>query len=202
MGAGSFAVKGRTMKPSRAYPDLGTIFDDLFNAAHEFRSEFQKSFNEFSGRGYPGERFFNENTDYYPGFSYPPMNVYLTGDRSLAFEFALAGFDERKISLSFQGDYMIFSARIGNEDKETEGPETFRYLKRRLKLKDIEPQKYYVPLDKYDQEGVTAVFKNGVLRVRVPPRAEPEHSEEIKIEIIVTVHRHNYEKEYNLGLQQ
>ncbi|MDR1306866.1 MAG: Hsp20 family protein [Treponema sp.] len=183
------------------YIDLGTIFDELFNAASEFRSEFQKSLNEFSGRpGYGPGGFrrgpfgfcFDENTDYYPGFSYPPMNVYLTEDKSLNFEFALAGFDEKNISLSFQGDYMVFSAKIGDDGRESAGQEggaageepNLRYLKRRLKLKDIDKQKYFVPLDKYAQEQVKAVFKNGILRVTVPPKEEQNQNGGVRIDII------------------
>jgi HSP20 family molecular chaperone IbpA len=131
------------------------------------------------------------------------MNVYMTGDRSMNFEFALAGFDEKDISLSFQGDYMVFSARIaegaledypGTYREEGQGfsgggersdpDENIRYFKRRLKMKDIEKQKYYVPLDKYAQEKVKAVFKNGILKVSIPPKEEPDQSDGIKIEII------------------
>ena len=68
---------------------------------------------------------------------------------------------------------------------ELEQPqEGIRYFKRRLKLKDIEKQKYYVPADKFDQEKVKAVFKNGILKVTVPPKETTESSEGIKIEII------------------
>jgi HSP20 family molecular chaperone IbpA len=183
------------MKTTHNYMDLGTIFDEIFNAANEFRSEFRKSFdksfNNFGeGSGFNSHRrpvgtfFFDENTDYYPGFSYPPLNVYLTEDKSLNFEFALAGFDEKNISLSFQGDYMIFSARIGEAPDTGETAENVHYLKRRLKLKDIEKQKYYVPQDKYDQENVKAVFKNGILRVAVPPREESDQRDDIKIAIV------------------
>ena len=147
--------------------DLGTIFDDLFDYAGIF---------------------LNENTDYYPGFSYPPMNVFLTGDKSLNFEFALAGFDEKNISLSFLGDYMIFSARIENgysADQYRNGNgQHVHYLKRRLKLKDIEKQKYYVPMDKYDQDKVQAVFRNGILKVSVPPRQNSIRTECITIAIV------------------
>jgi HSP20 family molecular chaperone IbpA len=41
-----------------------------------------------------------------------------------------------------------------------------------------------VPADKYDQEKVKAVFKNGILKVTVPPKEVTESSEGIKIEII------------------
>ncbi|GHV60207.1 hypothetical protein AGMMS49587_00840 [Spirochaetia bacterium] len=205
----------------KSYMDLGAIFDEIFDAARDFSDEFHCNFNRFGG-GLNGEggdpqgpfgpqgRFgnrgpfgpfgkgaFDENTDYYPNYSYPPMNAYMTGDRSLIFEFALAGFDEKDISLSFQGDYMVFSAKIA-EGENTDLPESaaeaggrgsppeenLRYFKRRLKLKDIEKQKYFVPLDKYAQEKVKAVYKNGILKVCIPPKDEPDQSDGIRIEII------------------
>jgi HSP20 family molecular chaperone IbpA len=109
------------------------------------------------------------------------MNVFMTADRTLVFEFALAGFDEKNIDLSFQGDYMIFSARI-MVDQPVE--ENVRFFKRRLKLKDIDKQKYFVPADKFDQEKVKAVFRNGILRITVPPKEDTTVNEGIKIEII------------------
>ena len=176
--------------------DLGTIFDEIFEAARGLHDEFRKNLNDHGfcahrteGRQGEGHSWiFDENTDYYPNYSYPPMNVYMTGNRSLIFEFALAGFDEKDISLSFQGDYMVFSASMPSavfKGGEEEGPpESVRYFKRRLKMKDIEKQKYYVPLDKYAQEKVKAVFRNGILRVSIPPKEEPDQNDGIKIEII------------------
>ena len=151
------------MKTTHPLLDLGTIFDELFSAANQFCNEF-------------------EITDCYPGFSYPPMNIFLTEDKGLNFEFALAGFDEKNISLSFSGNYMIFSARM--ENAESSCPANVHYLKRRLKLKDIENQKYYVPMDKYDHEKVLAVFKNGILKVTIPPRPEKAQAQGISITII------------------
>ena len=178
--------------------DLNSIFDEIFEAARDFHDEFRKNFN---AHGYgPGECpsgsqhspwIFDENIDYYPNYSYPPMNAYMTNDRSLVFEFALAGFDEKDICLSFQGDYMVFSACMpsasmpeaadGQEPHSTEG---IRYFKRRLKMKDIEKQKYYVPLDKYAHDKVKAVFRNGILRVSIPPKELQEKNDGIRIEII------------------
>lgn len=172
------------MKGNKVYVDLGTIFDEIFEAAQNFSDEFQRNFGNFGeGRGPFGGFGFgqDENVDYYPNYSYPPMNVYMLPDRTLVFEFALAGFDEKNISLSFQGDYMVFSAKI---NPEYQLDENVRFLKRRLKLKDIEKQKYYVPLDKFAQEKVKAVYRNGVLKVTIPPKEEVEQNEGIKIEII------------------
>ncbi|MDR2397448.1 MAG: Hsp20/alpha crystallin family protein [Spirochaetaceae bacterium] len=169
----------------RGYIDMGTIFDEIFEAAQNFSDELHRNFNRYD-TPYGSKSPFDENIDYYPNYSYPPMNVYMTADRSMIFEFALAGFDEKDINLSFQGDYMVFSAKIGESYSEAlEAPEdTVRYFKRRLKLKDIEKQKYYVPLDKYAQEKVKAVYKNGILRVSIPPKDEPDQHDGIKIEII------------------
>jgi len=177
--------------------DLGNIFDEIFDAAQEFKDEFHRNFNKCGPDGgfahgpfAFGKQFFDENTDFYPNYSYPPMNVFMTEDRLLVFEFALAGFDEKDISLSFQGDYMVFSAKIDSADKTNDSPaklqseENVRYFKRRLKMKDIEKQKYFVPLDKYAQEKVKAVYKNGILRVSIPPKDEPDQNDGIKIEIV------------------
>ena len=180
-------------------PDLGFIFDEIFEAARDFHDEFAKNFHGYS-QGRPDPSIFDENTDYYPNYSYPPMNVYMTGDRSLIFEFALAGFDEKDISLSFQGDYMVFQATMPQgtvgtavsddntgeaaQDDSYQPQENIRYFKRRLKMKDIEKQKYYVPLDKYSQEKVKAVYKNGILKVTIPPKEEPDKNDGIRIEIV------------------
>jgi HSP20 family molecular chaperone IbpA len=187
------------MKGTRNYMDLGSIFDDIFDAAQQFKDEFHRNFqncnpNETGGFnqspfGIFGKQFFDENTDFYPNYSFPPMNVFMTGDRSLVFEFALAGFDEKDISLSFQGDYMVFSAQLSDAARPgdtgiLQSGENVRYFKHRLKMKDIEKQKYFVPLDKYAQEKVKAVYRNGILKVTIPPKAEPDQNEGIKIEIV------------------
>ncbi len=166
------------MKSNRNYNDIGLIFDEIFDAARNFSDEFKRNFNQFNENRWGT---CDENVDYYPNYSYPPMNMFMTQDRHLIFEFALAGFDEKNITLTFQGDYMVFSATI---DVPPETEENLRYFKRRLKLKDIEKQKYYVPVDKYDQQKVKAVFKNGILKVTVPPKEDLEQNNGVKIEIV------------------
>jgi HSP20 family molecular chaperone IbpA len=182
------------MKGNRMYVDIGSMLDEIFDAAKTFGDQMKDNFGpggpgENAGPGFarpnPGAWFHgmdqDENSDWYPSFSYPPMNIFLTQDRSMVFEFALSGFDEKDISLSFQGDYMVFSARIGLDAAPEEG---VRYFKRRLKLKDIEKQKYYVPAEKFEQTAVKAVFKSGILRVTIPPKESDAQNEGIKIEIV------------------
>jgi len=197
-------MKGTGFYGSGGPIDLGTVFDEIFEAARNFQDEFRKNFNPpgndhphpnghhhgghphgngCGGRRHEGRSWvFDDNTDYYPGYSYPPMNVFMTSDRSMIFEFALAGFDEKDISLTFQGDYMVFSAALPPNDAVPD--ENIRYFKRRLKMKNIDRQKYFVPLDKYAQESVKAVFRNGILRVTIPPKEEQDQSNGIKIEIV------------------
>jgi len=167
------------MKTVRTYMDLGDVFDEIFDAAQEINGEIQRNFNPDIRSFNFGSQSFDENTDFYPNYSYPPMNVLMAEDMSLVFEFALAGFDEKDISLSFLGDYMVFSATV-----EASSEENVRFFKRRLKMKNIDKQKYYVPLGKYAQDKVKAVYKNGILRVTIPPKEEVEQSEGVKIEIV------------------
>ncbi|MCL2805599.1 MAG: Hsp20/alpha crystallin family protein [Treponema sp.] len=181
------------MKGTRNYMDLGNVFDEIFEAARSFQDDFHRKFNPrnldrtiFNQEPFSFDKYFcDENTDFYPNYSYPPMNVFMLEDRSLVFEFALAGFDEKDISLSFQGDYMVFSAKMDDDTPAfLQKDENVRYFKRRLKMKDIEKQKYFVPLDKYAQEKVKAVYKNGILRVSIPPKDEPDQNDGIRIEIV------------------
>ena len=172
------------MKGNRTYMDIGSILDEVFEAAKDFGEKFNQGFGGPNPDGFKRpwtETPHDENADYYPSYSYPPMNIFLTPERSIVFEFALAGFNESDISLSFQGDYMVFAAKIGIEEQAEDGS---RYIKRRLKLKDVEKQKYYVPADKFAQEKVKALFRNGILKVVIPPKEDAESGEGIRIEII------------------
>ena len=159
--------------------DLGQMMDEIFEATKGFGEAFKNGFN-FNHR--PESPFnWDQNVDYYPHHSYPPANVYITEDRTLVFEFALAGFSETEINLEFQGDYMVLSAKA---PKDADKPEEIRYFKRRLKLKDITDQKYFVPADKFDREQVKAVFNNGLLKVTIPSLENVESKEGIKINIV------------------
>lgn len=173
------------MKGNRMYVDIGSMLDEIFDAAKTIGDQVRDNFGPGKGPAPGANPWFHmdqdENADWYPTYSYPPMNIFMNSDRSIVFEFALSGFDEKDISLTFQGDYMVFAARIGLETAPEDG---VRYFKRRLKLKDIEKQKYYVPADKFDQAAVKALFRNGILRVSVPPKEDQDAPEGVKIEIV------------------
>jgi len=161
--------------------DLGRIMDEAFKFAESFGESFgadaaekMRQAAEHFGKGPFG------NPDYYPAYMYPPSTISLTRDKKLVMEIALAGFEEGDISVQFRGDHLLFSARAPRGGESEEG---VQYFKRRLKLKDIEEQRYYVPADKFDQAGTQANFHNGLLRLVVPPREQPETGEEIRIQI-------------------
>jgi HSP20 family molecular chaperone IbpA len=158
--------------------DLGQMMDEIFEATKGFGEAFKNGFNFKTKHDGPFQ--WDQNVDYYPHHSYPPANVYMTGDRTMVFEFALAGFNDSDISLEFQGDHMVLTAKA---PVDPDKPEDVRYFKRRLKLKDIDEQKYYVPADKFDRDQVKAVYKNGLLKVTVPSLENVESKEGVKINI-------------------
>ncbi|HET6451639.1 MAG TPA: Hsp20 family protein [Spirochaetia bacterium] len=163
--------------------DLGRIMDEAFKFAesvgeafdpHEAADRMRRAAEQL-GRGPFG------SPDYYPAYMYPPATIYLTREKKMVFEMALAGFEEKDISVQFRGDHLLFSARAPQAPDTPE--EGVQYFKRRLKLKDIEEQRFYVPSEKFDQAGTEATFHNGLLRLVVPPREQPETGDEIKIRI-------------------
>jgi HSP20 family protein len=167
--------------------DLGKIMDEAFRVAQNFGEAFGEKMSE----GFPSaedmrEHFrdkfkWHSHGDFYPYYSYPPMNIFLAKDKSLVFEIALAGFEEKDIDLQFKGDYLHFSAKAPKSAEEEEG---IQYFKRRLKLKGIDEQRYYVPVDKFDRDKVEARFKDGLLRVVVPAREEEKKPDGIKVRIV------------------
>lgn len=166
--------------------DLRQIMDDIFEATKSFGDAFN---NGMRYGAQEADRFFHwdDKVDYYPAHSYPPTNVYLTKEKTLIFEFALAGFSEKEIELQFQGDYMVLSASLPEQkekEEEKEEKEKIRYFKHRLKVKNIKEQKYYVPEAKFDRSSVKAVYKNGLLTITIPANEEEVTKEGIKIKIV------------------
>lgn len=151
------------------FPDIHAIMDEIFATAEDIRNAVASEMG-LNAKKSPFVSW-SEQRDYYPAYSYPPSNVFMTEDRAIVFQFALAGFEEKDVSLEFRGDNMIFAARA---PEVLENEETVRYLKRRLKMKGIEEQKYYVPADKFAQEKTKAVLKNAILTVTVPAKERME----------------------------
>ena len=158
---------------NREYVDIGRIFDRIFQAAENLGDAFETNFTHQFQRPH-------ESRDYYNAHSFPPANIYMVNDRTMVFEFALSGYRESDVTLEFKGEHMILNASpppaaVDNED--------VIYFNRRLKYKRIVDQKYLVPSDKFDRESAKALFKNGILRVTIPPREEIRSEPGVKIEI-------------------
>jgi HSP20 family molecular chaperone IbpA len=161
--------------------DLGRIMDEAFAFAEDIGKAFDQGTAERIRKAAEGCGHGPFGTpDCYPAYLYPPSNVYLTPEKKLVLEIALAGFEEKDISVQFRGDSLLFSAAAPTGPQPGEG---VQYFKRRLRIRDIQEQRFYVPADKFDQAGTQAVFKNGLLRVVVPPREQAGPAGEIKIPI-------------------
>jgi molecular chaperone IbpB/HSP20 family protein len=159
------------------FPDLNKLLDEVFGQVDSISEKLQTEMEK--GFAFHGHGMWGEGLDFYPGYAYPPMNVYLTPDKSIVIEMAMAGFQQEDLSLQFVGDNLVFSAKPQNLE-ETEG---LRYLKRRLKVKPVEEQKYFVPADKFEQGMISAVFKNGLLRITVPSKSIVTPKEGVKVDI-------------------
>lgn len=157
---------------NRDFMDLGSLLDKIFQAAENLGETFEPGFSY---------RFKTGNSkDFYSTYPFPPVNIYMVNDRTMVFEFALAGYQEENISLEFQGDYMVLTA---DPPAQVHDEEEVMYFNRRLKFTRVHDQKYYVPADKFDRAGAKAVYKNGILRVTVPPRDEVPDQPGVKIHI-------------------
>lgn len=159
--------------------DIGKIMDSIFETAQDFSEVIKEGIHKETGK-HDWDFCWDEKVDYYPNYLYPPVNVFMTTDKSLIFEFALAGFNEKDITLEFSKDYMLFSAKAPTRPEDEE----IKFFKRRIKFKDIPEQRYFVPEDKFNREATTAVFKNGVLKVTIPPKEEIRTDTGIKVEIV------------------
>lgn len=159
--------------------DIGRIMDEVFDAAQNLQDAVQEGIHDAAQKG---DRIFSfdENIDLYPSYSYPPLNVYVDGDKNMVFEFALAGFNEKDVQLEFSGDHMMFSATV---DPKFSKKEDVKYFKHRLKLKDVKEQKYYVPGDKFEREKTSAVYTNGILTVTIPPKEDAGRKDSVKVSI-------------------
>jgi HSP20 family protein len=154
--------------------DFGGSFEDIIQAARDFGEKMKEMAPEMDSFSFDACHG-NHPHD----FRYPPTNVYNGRDGSMILEFALAGIDESAVTLIFQGDYLVLSAKAtGRADESDEA----RFSRRGFKPRDIERQKYRVSAEDYAQELAKAVFKNGVLTVTVPPKES--ESQGIKIEIV------------------
>ncbi len=137
--------------------DFGKLMDNFLGSAKNLTENIAQKGGEFIK-----DSGLQDLKDYYPFYSWPPLNLYTTEDYSLIFEFGLPGFVENDITITFEDEYMIFSAKLSNLYSTGS---TVRSFKKKLKLSDIEKQKYYVPGDKFSRDDFKMTMDNGLLRV-------------------------------------
>jgi len=159
--------------------DFEKVFDEAFKFAENCRDSFDPREAGERMREGCGCGPFGRQADFFPSYMYPPTNFYLTPDKKLVLELALAGFEEKDLSVQFRGDSLLFSARAPQAQDDA----GVQFFKHRLKMRDIEEQRYYVPTDRYDQGRAEAKFRNGLLRIVVPPREEAAQDPGIKVNI-------------------
>ena len=93
-------------------------FEDIIQAARDFGEKMKEMAPEM-------ERFSFEHChgDHPHHFFYPPTNIYSDRDGSIILEFALAGIEESAVTIVFQGDYLVLSAKAsGRGERERRRP--------------------------------------------------------------------------------
>lgn len=141
--------------------DFGKLMDSFLGTAKNITENIVQKSEEFMK-----DSGLQDLKDYYPFYSWPPLNLYTSEDNSLIFEFGMPGFVEDDIKINFENEYMIFSAKLSNLYSTGSN---IRSFKKKLKLSDIEEQKYYVPGDKFDRSNYSVDMENGLLRIVFSP---------------------------------
>jgi HSP20 family molecular chaperone IbpA len=99
--------------------------------------------------------------------TFPPCNYYAEKDGTLHFQFAVAGYKESEIDLSFADDHMIL--KLKPEEKK-EGEE-FKWFQKGIRSATAET-KAFVPFSKYAVDSATVILENGMLSVDIKMKEE------------------------------
>jgi HSP20 family molecular chaperone IbpA len=145
-----------------------------FNIIHVFDA-FDEIFEQMSKGHWPNWEISRGGSPFerdYPSF--PPSNVKLKEDKTIVFEFAVAGYPEKNIDLNFTGDALIL--KLNREEKEEE---KVSFLKKGIKNSTSETR-YYIPSNKYKTEEALANLKDGILTIEIPAK-EPPKSKKLEI---------------------
>jgi len=141
---------------ARTYYSINDIFD-LFSKDFDEAFSAVQSSNVFSG-------------------SFPPYDVEINEEtKDLRFRFALAGYKEKDIEISFDGDYMFLEI-LSPEKKDDK---SFKTVQHGIKSSSAR-LKVAVPSARYDRDIAEAFFEDGILTVFIP-RKEEEKPKKIKI---------------------
>ncbi len=103
-------------------------------------------------------------------------NVYET-DKDFNIEVSLPGFDKKEVGLKFHKDVLTISAKHKDEEENKDVKYTYREFGKRNYTK-----RYEIP-ETVDIEKISASFKNGVLSIVLPKKAEAVEKDPIEISI-------------------
>ncbi len=116
------------------------------------------------------------NSDWYTVPSFPPVDVKLnTETKDMIFDFAVAGYSNEDLDITFSGDYLVLKMTTKAQSIQNK----FKIIHSGIRKQDVN-FRYYVPSDKYDQNRVEANLANGILTIKIPAREE-EQRRKVKI---------------------
>lgn len=145
---------------TKALRPYNPLRDSLFDTAQEMSELFQDMFDVFEPVNKLPSRLVSS--------SFPPANIYtLKEDNTLVYEFAVAGYSEEHITLSFEEDYLTLSLTKTNDTES----EKKLFIQRGIKMANAEIR-CFVPASKYDVKKAQATLSGGILRVSIPIREE------------------------------
>lgn len=116
--------------------------------------------------------------DYHPqecGHS-PAANVFET-EKDFNIELALPGFDKNEVELKFHKDILTIVAKHKEESED----KNLKYTHREFGARNF-TKRYELP-ETVDVEKISASFKNGILNVVMPKKAEAIEKDPIEISI-------------------
>lgn len=128
------------------------VWDDLFD-------NFQ---NIFDRVGMGGDSALSRVAELVDS-SFPPCNVKVDKDKNLLIEFAIAGYKEDEINLSYEKNHLVVSIEPKTKEEDTK---IYRVIRQGIKQGKA-TARVYVPSNLYDSSSVKAKFKNGILSITV-----------------------------------
>ena len=142
--------EGGQMAPRNYFSDeVGQLFDDLFSM--DWDSILAMPVVSQLPRSLASE--------------FPPCDLEVGEDKSLTYSFAVAGYKEEDVSISYEDEHLVLTLK-GPDDVDTK-----KYIQRRIKRGNVKAR-YHIPITKYDIPKMEAKLRNGILTVHIPVREE------------------------------
>lgn len=105
----------------------------------------------------------------------PLVNVYQNSDKYHV-DIALPGFTKELVEITLENNTLLIS---GENKPAVEDVKNTSFTKRQIPVGRFE-KTYKLP-EKVDQEGIAAVFENGILSISIPKAAKETYSKTIEI---------------------